>query len=203
MNPLTRGGSHSLRTSAAGALLSLSLLPLPALPVPFIPLGGAHEAAAQQEVRGDTLQRPRESRQEMMTRIQRNYEQRMARELGLSRDQLEAVRSIMVEFRTMRGEMLRERFQLRQALDRHLSTRGTDSEARMLLDRTRALRAREIDVQRREEDRLLGVISTTQLLHFQRMRDEFSDSIRRMETRRLDSEGPPRRPGSPDPGERH
>jgi len=201
MSLATQPGRHGLRMAVGAALLSLPLIPLPALPGNLLPQ--AREAAAQQPARGDITQRPNESRQEMMTRIQRNYEQRMARELGLNPDQLEGVRSIMAEFRTTRGEMLRERFQLRQDLDRHLSVRGSDAEARRLLDRTRALRAREIDLQRREEDRLLEVISTSQLLHFHRMRDEFSDSIRRLEFRRPDSPDAPRRPGSPGPGGMH
>lgn len=201
MSLATQPRRCGLRMAVGAALLSLPLIPLPALPGNLLPQ--AREAAAQQPVRGDITQRPNESRQEMMTRIQRNYEQRMARDLGLNPDQLEGVRSIMAEFRTTRGEMLRERFQLRQDLDRHLSVRGPDAEARRLLDRTRALRAREIDLQRREEDRLLEVISTSQLLHFHRMRDEFSDSIRRLEFRRPDSPSAPRRPGSPGPGGMH
>jgi hypothetical protein len=194
MSRLDGRAARRFRFASAGALVALSLVPLPALPGHVVPQVRAVEA--QQQVRGSPAQRPSETRQEMMARIQRNYEQRMARELELTPDQLVAVRSIMTEFRSTRGEMLRERFQLRQDLERHLGTRGSDAEARRLLDRSRALRAREVDVQRMEEDRLLTVISTSQLLRFHRMREDFSDSIRRLEV-----QDPPRRPGPPGGGQ--
>jgi hypothetical protein len=157
-------------------VLALPLAPsAPAMPLPGL---GAGELVAQSR---PTTAPAAESRQEMMARIQRDYERRLSRELGLTSDQLASVRTIMSEFRSTRGEMMRERYQLRQALERHAEAGGSNAEARRLLDRSRALRAREVDVQRLEEDRLLEVLSVSQLLRFHQMREDFSESIRRME----------------------
>jgi hypothetical protein len=172
---------HRIRRPPLWVILPLALS-LPLLPStsgsPFQGMG-AGEILAQQTRPGATPSA--ETRQQMMARIQRDYERRMSRELGLSPGQLDSVRTILSEFRSTRGEMMRERYQLRQALERHAELGGSDAEAHRLLDRSRALRAREVDVQRLEEDRLLEVLSVSQLLRFHKMREDFSESIRRME----------------------
>lgn len=174
-------------------VLALPLLPAPSA-YPFAAIG-AGEVLAQQTRPGTGQGTASETRQQMMVRIQRDYERRLSRELGLSSDEMAAVQAIMSEFRSTRGEMMRERFQLRQDLDRHVASGGSNAEARRLLDRSRALRAREVDVQRLEEDRLLDVLSVSQLLRFNRMREDFSESIRRME-----AQAGPRRGGPPGGG---
>jgi hypothetical protein len=169
--------------------LALSLPLLPSSPAsPFQGIG-ADEIRAQQSRPGATPSA--ETRQEMMARIQRDYERRLSRELGLAPGQLDSVRTILSEFRSTRGEMMRERYQLRQALERHAEVGGSNAEARRLLDRSRALRAREVDVQRLEEDRLLEVLSVSQLLRFHQMREDFSESIRRMEAQAGSRRGGP------------
>lgn len=137
---------------------------------------------------------PREGRQEMMNRIQQEWERELARELSLTPRQMEGLRGVFVEFRMVRGELMRERFQLAQDMERHRrQAAGNEAEARRLLDRARALRAREVDLQRVEEERLLEVISPSQLLRLHQMRDDFSDRIRRLE-------GQTRPGGRPGPG---
>ncbi|TVP49474.1 MAG: hypothetical protein EA350_02025 [Gemmatimonadales bacterium] len=188
----SRGRSRApLRVTLPLALL-VALLPS-ASGSPFPALGAA-EVLAQQSRPGSTS--ASETRQEMMARIQRDFERRMSRELGLSPDEMAAVRTIMGEFRSTRGEMMRERFQLRQALERHAEAGGSEAEARRLLDRSRALRAREVDVQRSEEDRLLEVLSVSQLLRLHQLREDFSESIRRMEAQAGARRGGP--PGGQD-----
>jgi hypothetical protein len=190
MSPCTRR-LRRVRRPALWVIVSLALsLPLMPSPPgsPFHGIG-AGEILAQQSRPGAT--RSAETRQEMMTRIQRDYERRLSRELGLSSGQLDSVRTILSEFRSTRGEMMRERYQLRQALERHAEVGGSDAEARRLLDRSRALRAREVDVQRLEEDRLLEVLSVSQLLRFHQVREDFSESIRRMEAQAGSRRGGP------------
>jgi len=190
MRPGTRR-SRRLRRPTLWVLvpLALSFPLLPSTPgSPFQGIG-AGEVGAQQARPGATPSA--ETRQEMMARIQRDYERRLSRELGLSPGQLDSVRTILSEFRSTRGEMMRERYQLRQALERHAEVGGSNAEARRLLDRSRALRAREVDVQRLEEDRLLEVLSVSQLLRFHQMREDFSESIRRMEAQAGSRRGGP------------
>ncbi|CAN5659650.1 hypothetical protein BH23GEM11_BH23GEM11_12810 [soil metagenome] len=171
--------------------LALGLLLFPSSHGTVLAGFGAGEVLAQQSRTGPGS--ASETRQDMMARIQRDYERRISRELGLSTGEMAAVRTILSDFRSTRGEMMRERFQLRQALERHVEAGGSDAEARRLLDRSRALRAREVDVQRLEEDRLLGVLSVSQLLRFHQMREDFSESIRRTEAQSgARRGGPPR-----------
>ncbi len=169
------------------------------------------QVAAQGAVRptqGPPAAQGQEGRQQLMNRVQRDFERRLARELGLSAEQMTSLRQVTVEFWGPRSELMRERGQLRVAMER-LSQAGTADEAaaRRLLDRHRALRARELEIQRQEEERLLEFLTPAQLLGLHRMRDELFQQIRRLETdvqqRRggPGSGGPPwgPRPGGSDP----
>lgn len=158
---------------------------------------GAQDARAQSGERSpparpvqDTSSPP--LRQQMMLRIQRDLEARMARELELTPQQQTGLRNVMRDFGRERGELMRERFLLRQAMEAHRRGEGTEADARRLLDRARGLRAREVDLQRREEERLLQVLTPTQLLGFHELMAEFNESVRRLEMQR-----PRPGPGSP------
>ncbi len=195
IHPTTRAharGERPGRTPARAPgsfLLATSLLLL--LPPPgFTPLG-ALGAEAQARERppparpvqsGDTTSP--QLRQQMMVRIQRDLEARMARELELTQQQQAGLRSVLREFGGERGELMRERFLLRQAMETHRRGDGSEADARRLLDRARALRAREVDLQRREEERLLQILSPTQLLGFHELMAEFNESVRRLEMQR-------------------
>jgi Spy/CpxP family protein refolding chaperone len=190
----------SARTLQLGAALAAFLLLVPA------------EAQAQGAVR--PAQSPpgahqsMEARQQLMNRVQRDFERNLARELGLSTEQMASLRRVTFEFWGPRSELMRERGQLRAAMERlSQATTADEAAARRLLDRHRALRARELELQRQEEERLLEFLTPGQLLGLHRMRDELSQQIRRLETEVQQrrggpgSGGPPwgPRPGGPDP----
>jgi hypothetical protein len=134
-----------------------------------------------QAARAGAQQRAMEGRQELMMRVQRNYERRIAAELELSPEGLQRLREVLVSFREPRGELLRERRRIRMELERVSGASDSDALARQLLDRTRALRARELELQRQEEERLLEFLTPTQLLRLHRARDAFAEQIRRLE----------------------
>jgi hypothetical protein len=120
-------------------------------------------------------------RQAMMARVQRDYERHMVRELGLTGDQLGALRSVIAEFHPPRAAIMRERRELAVALRGLGQASGGEARARELLDRSRALRSRELDLQRQEEERLLEFLSPTQVLQLHQVREAFAERIRRLE----------------------
>jgi hypothetical protein len=137
------------------------------------------QAGTQARSQGASQQ---ESRQEMMARVQQSFERQLLRELGLTREQGTALAETFSQFRTARGALMRDRYQLRREIEQVVEGgRGTDADARRLIDRLRGLRARELDLQRQEEDLLLRVLSPMQLLRLHHMREEFGESIRRLE----------------------
>jgi hypothetical protein len=190
---MTRHGSRGSRGRLRGVLPGTFMAGVLTLAAGvMVPPSGASPLAAQSTQRppvGTAAQQApptqlRQDRQQMMLRIQRDLEMRLARELELSPRQLEGLRRIMVESRGVRGDLMRERFQLRQDMNAHRERGGSEAEARRLLDRTRALRAREVDLQRQEEERLLEVLTPSQLLQFHELMGEFNDAVRRLEMQR-------------------
>lgn len=155
--------------------LSRARVPMVALLV-GLAAGATDLAAQERERRGGGM-----TRTEMQSRIFRHFDERVTRELGLSADQAERVRTISIEFRASRGELMRERGEVRRAMRRHLASGGDEAAAGALIQRMQALRAREVSLQRQEEERLLQVLSASQLLQLQALRDEFSERIRRLE----------------------
>ncbi len=131
------------------------------------------------------------SREEMMQRVVRQWERRVARELGLNTDQMQAVQGVMAEFRPLRYELMQERRELR---DRIRSERraGMDSvEARSILERSRALREREMALQEQEELQLLQTLTPAQLVHLKALREELGEQIRRVDQRTRPRTRPP------------
>jgi DNA-directed RNA polymerase subunit F len=140
----------------------------------------------------------RDARRETMARVQAEHERRMVEALGLTPAQSADLRVLLLRYRESRMEMMRERASIREDLVRHGEAGGTDAEARRILDRMRALRAREIEMQRAEEESLLAILNPSQILQLQVLRDHFSERIRRLEGGRPG--GAPRERESPPPG---
>lgn len=142
-------------------------------------------------------ERPRSgeiSREDMMQRAVRQWERRVARELGLTSDQMQAVQGVMAEFRPLRYELMQERRELREQI-RAERRAGLDSvEARSILEKSRALREREMALLEQEELQLLEILTPPQLVRLQALREELGDQIRRLDQR---SRPRPRAPGPP------
>jgi hypothetical protein len=137
------------------------------------------------------------SRQDMVQRVIRQYEHRMMRELGLDAQQLEQVQAIMGEFRPLRYGLMQERRDLRTRV-RDEGRSGLDpSEAQRILDRTQALREREVELQKEEERRLLEILDARQVIGLQLLREDLVEQIRRIDARTRSRSG---RPGGDDGG---
>jgi hypothetical protein len=150
----------------------------------------------------DRPQQRAADRQAMMARVQREYERHLIRELGLTGDQLRSLRAAVAEFHPPRAAIMRERRELAARLRGMGEAAGSEAEARQLLDRFRALRARELDLQRQEEERLLEFLSPTQLLQLHQVREAFAERIRRLESGAQMRRGSPPDGGSGPPGGR-
>lgn len=122
-----------------------------------------------------------DARRQMMARVQAEHERRMVEALGLTTAQSTELRGLLIRYRESRMELMRERASIRQDLARHGEAGGTDGEARRILDRMRALRARELEMQRAEEEALMEILSPSQILQLQVLRDHFSERIRQLE----------------------
>ena len=123
------------------------------------------------------------SRQDMLQRVIRQYERRMVRELGLDAQQMEQVQAIMGEFRPLRYEIMRERRDLRARVRDEGRAGMEPSEAQRILERSRALRQREVELQTEEELRLLEILDAVQVIGLQLLREDLVEQIRRIDNR--------------------
>jgi hypothetical protein len=124
------------------------------------------------------------SRQQMQERVQQAFEERMARALELSEEQQARMREALSGFREARQELMPQRRELHAETRRFMTgDRDDDERARELIRARRELREAELRLQRDEEERLLQILSPSQVLRMQMLRDEFGDRIRTLEAR--------------------
>jgi Spy/CpxP family protein refolding chaperone len=122
------------------------------------------------------------SRQQMQERVQRTFEERMARALDLTEEQQDRMRDALADSREARRELMPRRRELQVEARLFLrEDRGDDDRARELIRARRELREAEFRLQRDEEERLLQILSPSQVLRMQMLRDEFGERIRRLE----------------------
>lgn len=134
--------------------------------------------------RGGMAAQEQDSRREVMARVQAEHERRMVEALGITRGQGESLRALLFRYREARMQIMVERGQIRDDLVRHGQVGGSEGEAQRILDRMRALRARELEMQRAEEEALLEILTPSQILQMQILRDRFSEQIRQLERSR-------------------
>lgn len=133
-------------------------------------------ASAQGRARG-----PSATRQELVERIQERFENRIARELRLDDEQREVLGEVFPAFARSRAEIFSRRREIERQIGDYLEgPDGVEEDALGLLEEMRALRAREAELVREEEDRLLEVLTPTQVLRLQALRDQFGNQIRRL-----------------------
>jgi len=137
----------------------------------FLLVAGAPPAAAQ---RG-----PEEmSRQELLQRIQSEWEGLIARELELTDDQRSALPEVLSEFGAARRELGELRGAFMDRVGAVLEAEIEDPVQTMaLIEEGRALRAREEQLLMQEEERLLEFLEPSQVLLLQILRDQFGDLI--------------------------
>ncbi len=165
---------HRVLRPASRIFGPLALLPI-ALVLSFSP---GLEAQSSGGAQG---QQDAQSRQQMQAQIMAQFEQRVARELRLDRATMREVTEVLAAMQQERHEIF-QRSRAHTARLRAIAAEGgSDSEAREILREARAIRAREARIANEEEMRLLEVLSATQLLRFQIVRDDFNERIRRMQ----------------------
>lgn len=124
---------------------------------------------------------PNLTRQEMVQRIQRQFQERIARELQLDDSQRDALTDVFRDFGQARARLLPRRTALAGEIRELLAgERPSDVRATELLQESRQLRQEEARLLEDEEDRLLDVLSPTQVLRLQTLRDQFGEQIRRL-----------------------
>ena len=124
---------------------------------------------------------PSGTRQELVERIRERFENRIARELRLDDEQREILSEVFSAFARSRAEILPRRREIERQISDHLAEPdGAEEDALALLEEMRALREREAELLREEEDRLLEVLTPSQVLRLQALRDQFGNQIRRL-----------------------
>jgi Spy/CpxP family protein refolding chaperone len=140
-------------------------------------LAGAHPVFAQRDP--DQM-----SRQELLQRIQREFEDRIAVELELTDEQRAALPEILAEFGAARRELGEMREAFMDRVGTLLAANEADPlQALTLIEEGRALRAREEQLLVQEEERLLAVLEPDQVLVLQTLRDQFGDLIQSVRSR--------------------
>ncbi|MEX1259089.1 MAG: hypothetical protein WEG36_15950 [Gemmatimonadota bacterium] len=118
------------------------------------------------------------TRQELLQRIQREFEEQIARELVLSDEQRAELPGILSEFGAARRELgdMRGAFMDRVAAILEADT-DDPVQSLALIEEGRALRNLEEQLLVREEERLLDILEPSQVLLLQIVRDQFGDLI--------------------------
>lgn len=124
-------------------------------------------------------------RAELVRRIQRGFEDRIARELGIDQEQRVALRGVFQEFGADRGELASRRRALGQEIYQFVTGDEDESDradeiALDLMSRTAELRSEEEALMRAEEERILTILSPVQVIHLQFLREQFGEQIRRL-----------------------
>ena len=136
-----------------------------------------------------------QNRAELESRIRARFEEMVRERLGLDEEQTLRLAEAVESFRPDRQALAREERVLRGRIETSLREGGTDdAEARELLERVRELRFEEARLFEREQERLLEVLTPSQVLAFHLMREEMGQRVRRLRG------GPPGPGGGPGGG---
>lgn len=147
----------------------------------------ARGVSAQQ----DTTREPgaaasqREREEQLRARIMGRFLDEASRDLELTEDQSrrlsEAVRASHEERRSLIREQRAVRLRL-EALT--LEGKGSDAEARELLDRAARLKAREAELWREEQERIARVLTPAQQARFLVLQERFAQRVRELRRER-------------------
>lgn len=158
------------------------------MPVLFVLLLVA--AAPLSAQRGQGRGAPQD-RTELERRVRARFGEMIRQRLDLDDEQARRLEDVVAGFHEDRSRLMREEQALRRQVQEVLLQGGEDpAEARRLLDRMHELRLEEARLWRAEEERLLQVLTPTQVLRFQALREEMGRRIQR-----LRGGGPPGPPG--------
>jgi hypothetical protein len=118
------------------------------------------------------------NRAAIVQRIERQFQERLARELELTADQREELATVLRDYATARADLLPRRRALGLEIRELLEGDQSQDRALELIRELREVREAEAELLEEEEDRLLDVLSPIQVLRLQALRDQFGEQIR-------------------------
>jgi Spy/CpxP family protein refolding chaperone len=115
----------------------------------------------------------------MEREVQRRFQERVRRELGLDDEQARALAQAVTAFQDERRSLLQREARLRQRL-RSTGPLLSDDEAGEVLEEMAALQVEEARLLQREQARLLEVLTAPQAVRFYTLRAELGERVRRL-----------------------
>ncbi|MCH2465571.1 MAG: hypothetical protein MK237_06680 [Gemmatimonadetes bacterium] len=131
--------------------------------------------------RGGRRGPPPPERAELQQRVRVRMDEMIRERLDLTEKEWEEIGDEARGFEQERGALMRQEQALRLRVDA-LILEGSedDEEAGEILDRLITLRRQELELFQREQERLLEILSPSQLVRFQNMREQLGEQIRRL-----------------------
>lgn len=133
------------------------------------------QAAGSGDATGTRGTRQQLSRAEMVARAEQLFYDQMARELRLTDEQTESLRTIFAEYEQPRREIAGQK---RRYLGEAHSPTVSEERALTLVREIARIREREVALLREEEEKLLEVLRPSQVLALQIYREQAGDRIR-------------------------
>jgi hypothetical protein len=157
-----------LSANAPAALLTTILLGLPiSLLAQRVPMRGGPPG--------------QQSRQELEERVRARFGQMIQQRLGLDQATAQELNATVQSFQEERGQLAREQEALRKRVEAFaLEGGGSNTDAQQLLDRMNDLRSRENQLYLSEQDSLAKVLTPSQLLRFNLMREQMAQRIQQL-----------------------
>ena len=131
--------------------------------------------------RGGRRGPPPPERAGLQQRVRVRMDEMIRERLDLTEEEWEEIGDEARDFEQERGALMRQEQALRLRVD-VLILEGSedDEEAGEILDRLITLRRQELGLFQREQERLLEILSPSQLVRFQNMREQLGEQIRRL-----------------------
>ncbi|MCG6958185.1 MAG: hypothetical protein LJF04_19520 [Gemmatimonadetes bacterium] len=176
-----------LRANAPAALLATILLGSPlSLGAQRMPMRGGGPPGQQ-------------SRQQLEERVRARFGQMIEQRLGLDQETAQALNATVQSFQEERGRLTREQQALRKRVEAFtLEGGGSNADAQQLLDRMNELRSQENQLYRSEQDSLANVLTPSQLLRFNVLREQMAQRIQQLRMGGMMGRGRGPGGGSPD-----
>jgi Spy/CpxP family protein refolding chaperone len=144
----------------------------------LVALAGAGRAHAQRGPQDGRRGMPAD-RAQLEQRIRAQMGRLMRERLGLDDDQAAKLSAVVQDFDGRRRELLTQEEATRRRVDAVLLESGADqTEARQLVDRMGDLRIQEAQLFRSEQEALLDVLTPSQVLRLQQLRQDIGRRIR-------------------------
>ena len=117
----------------------------------------------------------------LQQRVRVRMDEMIRERLDLTEEEWEEIGDEARGFEQERGALMRQEQALRLRVDA-LILEGSedDEEAGEILDRLITLRRQELELFQREQERFLEILSPSQLVRFQNMREQLGEQIRRL-----------------------